>query len=273
MSSTPSDPEAASGPASPPNLERFGATLGGMMHELNWGLLGRTYCWEDGDGFFGEEDQGRLLDASLAIATDLGGALGALARKSSRSLYVGVGVAEIAPMALEAIVLGRDVVACSLDGEEVRELGRARDAVSATVLEQLGPGPVLPAIVPNALELAQSAGPFSHLWFVSVISDPEAFPALHDKLYERVAGTDEDASSFATGKGSLQQDQANAEALVELALAGLEAPALLTTTDEELPFFKAALAARGLALVAPKHARLSPIVGDPLRHCIVDVAR
>ena len=273
MSSPLLDSDADPGPGSPHKLDRFGAILGGMMQELDWALLGRTYCWEDGDDFFGEEDQGRLLDASLAIATDLGEALGALPRRVGRSLYVGVGVAELAPMAFEAIVMDRAVSACSLDGDEVRELDRARDKVTAAVHGSLGPGPDLPTIESGPLESSPCAGPFGHLWFVSVISDPEAFPALHDKLYERTPGSDEAAASFATGRGNLAQDQAKAEALVSLALAKLDLPALLTTTDEELPFFESALAARGLTLVVPKHARLSPIVGDPLRHCVVQVAR
>ena len=273
MSSTPIEPETPADTANPQNLERFGATLGSLMQELDWALLGRAYCWEDGDDFFGDEDQGQLLDASLAIATDLGASLGRLARASTRSLYVGVGLAELAPMALESIVLGREVVACSLDGEEVRELGRARRAVVAKVDGDLGPGPSLPAIEPAELGSSQTGGRYSHLWFVSVISDPEAFPALHDSLYDRVPGAGDHASPFATGKGNLKQDRAQAEALVSLAVKGLEAPGLLTTTDEELPFFRDALAARGLALVAPEHARLSPIVGDPLRHCHVEVAQ
>ena len=176
MSSTSPNSETPVDVPNPPNLDRFGATLGKLLQELDWELLGRAYCWEDGDDFFGQEDQGQLLDASLAVASDLGEALGRLKCQSTRSLYVGVGLAELAPMALESIVLGREVVACSLDGEEVRELGRARDSVAAAVDADLGPGPSLPIIEPSALGPTQSAGRFSHLWFVSVISDPEASP-------------------------------------------------------------------------------------------------
>ena len=262
------EPHGQAPPASPERIDRFGASLGGMLQELDWPLLGRTYCWEDGDDFFGDEDQGRLLDAGLAIATDLGTALGGLAPPGcGRSLYVGVGVAELAPMAFEALVLGREVRACSLDGDEVRELGRA----TAVVMAELGDGPQLPRIAGEPLSAGSVHGAFDHLWFVSVISDPEAFPALHDKLYERKAGAADEGSDFATGKGVLAEDRAHAEQLVGLAIEHFCAPGIVTTTDEELPFIEAAFAARGMKLTAPSHARLSPIVGDPLRHCAVEL--
>lgn len=245
-------------------IARFGASLAGLAEELDWELLGKTYCWEDGEDFFAVEDRARLLDAGLAIATDLAAQLSTLPGSGARrSLYVGVGLAEQAPLALEAIVLGRDIVACSLDGDEVRELARAADAVSASVAENLGPGIALPKIEGQPLGDSPPEGPFDHLWFVSLISDPEAFPALHDKLYGRAAG---DAGDLATGKGNLAQDTARAEQLVDLALAGVVAPAILTTTDEELPFLERAAAKRGLVLTMSPNARLSPIVGDPLRH-------
>jgi hypothetical protein len=40
----------------------------------------------------------------------------------------------------------------------------------------------------------------------------------------------------------------------------------VTTTDEELPLFEEPLEALGLTLVSPQVARLSGLVGDPIRH-------
>jgi len=248
-------------------INRFGASLGRMATELDWERLGKTYCWEGGEDFFGDEDQARLLDAGLAIATDLAAHLQSLPVSGpQRSLFVGVGLAELAPIAFEAIVLGRDVVARSLDGEEVHELNRAASLVSKAVCDELGPGIGLPQIEACALEEAAPSGPLDHLWFVSLISDPEAFPALHDELY----GREED--EFATGRGDLAKDTTRAEALVEVAISRVVTPAILTTTDEELPFLERALERRGMTLSMSPSARLSPIVGDPLRHGRIELA-
>jgi hypothetical protein len=158
--------------------------------------------------------------------------------------------------------LGRHVCARSLGGDEVEELARAAAVVNSAVAEQLGPGPTLPTIEGRALEQDPPDSPFDHLWFVSVLTDPEAFPALHDKLYDRQKG----ASELATGRGELSVDRQRAGILVGLALDAIQVPAILTTTDEELPFFEGELAMRGLGLTMSPSARLSPIVGDPLRH-------
>jgi hypothetical protein len=267
-------PDGHSTPMEEAAIARFGASLGRLSEELDWERLGKTYCWEGGEQFFSLGDRERLMDAGLAIATDLAAHLARLPDSgSARSLYVGVGLAEQVPLALEAIVLGRVVVARSLDGEEVRELARAATLVAGVVEGSLGPGRSLPVIEGRALGEEPPEGPFDHLWFVSLISDPEAFPALHDKLYGRdKRDAAPEQSDFATGRGSLAEDKRHAEELVELALAGVTPPAILTTTDEELPFFERALARRGWTLAMSKSARLSPIVGDPIRHGYIESA-
>ena len=100
-----------------------------------------------------------------------------------------------------------------------------------------------------------------HLWLVSVLTDPDAFPALHDTLYERRAGDE-----LATGRGHLADDRERARALVEEALDHL-APtaALVTTTDEEWTLVGPALGRRGRAAEVPSGGRLSAIVGDVVR--------
>jgi hypothetical protein len=97
---------------------------------------------------------------------------------------------------------------------------------------------------------------------VSVLTDPGTFPALHDRLYGR-AGTD-----LATGRGDPAGEAARAGALLDEALARLADTALVSTTDEELPLVEVAARRAGIALAPAAHARLSPIVGDPVRLCL-----
>jgi hypothetical protein len=241
--------------------DRFAAVLSEFGLELDWTALGNAYCEGEGAGFFGEEDRQALFDAGLHFASDLATALEPLpgrppATGPGRSLYVGAALAELTPLLCEVLVLGREVEAFSLDGDETRELNRALAAVA----ERLGLR--LPRIRTDALETGAS-GPVDHLWLVSVLNDPDAFPALHDELY------DCHGNELATGRGELADDLARADELVSTALATLAPPALLTTTDEELALVGGACARRGWTLDAPDQARLSAIVGDAVRVCRV----
>lgn len=235
--------------------ELFAAALCEVEAALDWEELGRAYCHGDGEGFFSEEQREAQRDAGLLVAADLAEALAALPdRGPRRSLYVGAAVAELAPLLCERVVLGREVLAFSLDGAEARML----DGALARVGERLRLA--LPRIDVRPVGAADLP-PCDHLWLVSVLSDPEAFPALHDRLYGR-RGTE-----LATGRGDLPRERARAAELLDAALRPLAVPALVTTTSEELELVRAACAARGLALDAPRAGRLSPIVGDPILVC------
>lgn len=223
----------------------FGAALVALHEELDWPLLERLYCWDEGDGFFDAEAREALIEAGLLVASGLAERLAELsAGGPARSLYVGAAVAELAPMLCEALVLGREVRVVNLPGPEVDELNRAFTAVG----------------VPLTIETAPVDAPVDHLWVVSVLTDPEAFPALHDVLYGR-------EGDLATGRGDEAAERERARELVRGWVAHVRAPAVLSTTDEELPFFEAECARRGARLVVPETARLSPIVGDAIRHC------
>ena len=100
---------------------------------------------------------------------------------------------------------------------------------------------------------------FDHLWMTSVLNDPEAFPALHDELYER------HGSDLATGKGDLEVDRVRAGELLRSACRRVRSEFVYTTTDEELPFVEAEFASDGLALEPLTPAVLSAFVGDPVR--------
>jgi len=245
-------------PGAERRTERFAAALVELDRELDWSALGRAYCWSGGDDFFAPPDRAALRDAGLAFAADVGDALAALdgARRAAgpgRSLYLGAALAELAPMLFERLVLDREVVAVSLAGAETAELGRALAAVGARL------GVELVAIGTDGIP-ARCRGTCDHLWMVSVLTDPEAFPALHDRLYGREGGPD------AVGGGELEEELGRARDLLDGLLGCARRPALLTTTDEE----RELLADRGLALSVPPTARLSPVVGDPVRVCRLD---
>ena len=235
--------------------ERFAAVLCEIDAELDWPGLGTHYCEGEATGFFDSEAIENLRDAGLRLASDLAAALADLpASGPRRSLYLGAGVFELAPILCEVLVLERRVDAYTLESDERREIAR--------VLRQVGKrfSLRLPALHSEALPRV-SQPTFDHVWIVSVLTDPEAFPALHDQLYER-RGT-----PLATARGYLPRERGRALALIERALSGLTLPGIVTTTDEELPLVQEVVEGRGWRIEVPDRARLSGIVGDPVRHC------
>lgn len=237
--------------------DRFAAALLEVEAGLDWEALGRAYCSEGGDDFFAESDRDAIRDTGMKLADDLAARLDALGKAGPRrSVYVGAALAELVPMLCETLVLGREVLAFSLDGDEVRLL----DAALARASQRLGVA--LPRIETSALG-SRVPPPCDHLWIVSVLTDPDAFPALHDELYDR-HGTD-----LATARGELASESQRARTLLAAALAPVVTPAVLTTTDEELDLVAEACRARGFVLTVPDFARLSAIVGDPVRICSI----
>ena len=238
----------------PQDVRRFGAALGALDAALDWEELGRAYCHAGGEEFFPAEQRAAIADAGLQFAADLGQVLA----PRGRSLYVGAGVAELAPLAFERLVLHRAVHAIGLDGPETRALNRGFAAVEAEL--------ELALLRIETTPLAQlEARAFDHGWMVSVLNDPEAFPALSASLYER--GTPE--------PGEVERDAARARELARELLARLAcggAGARLSTSDDELRLLAPLCAELALQLRVPERARLSPVVGDAVRLCRVVAA-
>src|SRR6185436_17089707 len=135
---------------------------------------------------------------------------------------------------------------------QTTELARAIRAVGARL------GLELP--VPRAGGLLEiEPGSCDHLWMVSVLTDPDAFPALHDVLYERSGGP------LATGRGSLADDRRRAETLIEATLDRARAPCVLSTSEEELGLIEPLVARRGWTLELAPGGRLTSVVGDRVR--------
>lgn len=230
-------------------LRTFGAVVAALDAELDWELLGRSACEGDGTGFFDDALRERTFDTGLQFADDVAQALGG---SRGRSLYLGAEIAELPLILAERLVLRRRVEWLNLECAPTHELCRALGVVSARLAVEL-PSPQVSEL--RTIEPASC----DHLWMVSVLTDPDAFPALHDELYERTGGP------LATGRGSLAGDRARAEALV-LDLLDRAAPScVLSTTDEERCVIEPLVAHRGWTLEFARGGRLSAIVGDRVR--------
>lgn len=235
----------------PSRAELFAAALVELDAELDWEGLGRLYCSEGGEHFFGPEDRAAWRESSLLFAGDVGEAVSH--SRGGCAVYVGAALAELAPVLCESLVLERQVWPVNLPGPEADEIDRALRRVAARLKVEL------PRMWTAPLhELPR--GQCDHGWMVSVLTDPDAFPALHDHLYDR-------HGAEATGCGDLDAERRKAETLVHALLDRLRIPAWLTTTDEELSIVERACHRRGWRLRVPRRARLSPIVGDPVRLC------
>lgn len=226
-------------------VARFGELLARLDDEIAWDVCAEVYCEGDASGFFDPERREAVLDAGLKLGADVGEALGG---RPGRSLYIGAAVAELAPMLMESVVLGRDVHWVTLRSAESKELARALEAVD----------PSLPRPRTDRWQGA-SLAPCDHVWMTSVLTDPEAFPALHDRLYRR-QGTPE-----AVKGGHPKAERAKARELIDEALAAAAHETLLTTTDEELELWGPAIQAVGGRLTVGETGRLSGLVGDVVR--------
>lgn len=232
-----------------PGVERFGCALVELEQALDWELLGQLYCDGDGRDFFSPEQREAQQECGLLFCGELGERLGGA--PGGRSLYVGAALFELPLLLCETLVLGRRVSAVNLEGAECAELNRALALVEErTELE-------LPRIATTGLDPIASAS-CDHGWMVSVLTDPECFPAQHDALYER-------SGELATGTGDLQAEARASAALLDAFLSKLAPGAQLTTTDEELVLVRAACARAGRELRLASTALLSGIVGDPVR--------
>lgn len=232
--------------------ERFGAAITALHAELDWCRLGASYCEGDGRQFFDDDLRERMLETGFTIADAIGSAVASDGAR--RSLYLGAAVAELVPILAEHFVLRREVVWLNMPCDEMTELTRALRAVEKEL------GIKLPKPSSDSLQTCAPAK-FDHLWMVSVLTDPDAFPALHDALYERSGGP------LATGRGSLSDERVRADVLIECWLACAADDVLITTTDEELTLIEPAVHRRGGAWSVSNSGHETSIVGDNLRLC------
>lgn len=237
-------------------IEDFFTLQQRLWAELDWEGLGGAYCDQEAPDFFDAERRDLIRDVGLEVALDLTAHLPA----GGRSLYVGAGVAELVPLCVEALLQDREVRALTLPGREADELERALSAAEEALRPQYGTDFTLPRVEGLRLEDATLDGPFDHVWCASVLNDPDAFPALHDHLYERFT---EDAG--ATGRGSLEGDVMRARLWLETLEPTLAERAALSTSDEEWCVWGPYLEERGWTAAVHDEGRISALVGDRVR--------
>lgn len=237
--------------------EAFAASLMEIDRELDWEKLGKIYCHEGGETFFDEPKRAALSEAGLRFTGDVGKALGTLPSDSvGSSLYAGAAVAELAPILCESVVLRREVRILNQPGPEIDELNRCFEVVARRLEMDL------PRWETTDSFSFERAGPFDLVWFVSLLTDPESFPALSDALYGRDDARDSGADE--------PVEKLRAQDLVRSVLERVTLPAVLTTSDDELSFFESECAARGWRLHVPESARVSETVGDAVRMCRIE---
>lgn len=229
-------------------IEQFARTLTAVEERLAWPALGSSYCEGDAEDFFDAARVEALRDAGLRFASDLGERL----PTGGRSLYVGAGVAELVPVLFEAVVAEREVHVHTADASEARLLGAALERAESDVAGALR----LPRWTTAPIDVPP---PIDHLWLVSVATDPDHFPAHHDRLYER-------------GRPRarvLAAERERIDGLLDRALAPLAIGALLHTTAEEVELVADRAARLGLSLEVPEVGRTSGLVGDVVYACTV----
>ncbi|HIF40421.1 MAG TPA: hypothetical protein EYQ74_04910 [Planctomycetes bacterium] len=237
-------------------VQEFGMVTALLEETLDWVALGHEYCHDGGEAFFEGEQREAIREAGFLMAADLKDSLGALPDDSpGQSLWVGAAVAELVPILTDHLVLGRTVHWHNIDCAETTELNRALEFVERET------GVALPRI---NTQRCPTRDRYDLLWVVSVLTDPDAFPALHFHFYER-----QDAAGIVR-PGQLDEEGKRAEEWTRNLLGQLAVPGVLVTTDEEFGFFKAAADADSRSLVVPQQGRLSGIVGDLVRFYPVD---
>lgn len=210
-----------------------------VVAALDGSAVGRIYCDEGGEAFWRARRQ-PLIDLGLQWAAELARRL----PKGGQSLYVGAGVAELPAMLVEAVELRRDVVACTLRGEECEVVNSALTAIKAPLRLR-------------HVDARLCAAAADHVSLVSVLSDPETFPVVSGLTYGRLHPALVDHSAFAA-------EGEQVRGLLRAVLDGLRRPGWITTTVEEVPWLLAWAESAGVVASADDTMVDTAIVGDPI---------
>ena len=206
-----------------------------IFDSLDYHALGAIYCDEGGDAFW-EERRGPCQELGIKLAAVLRDRL----RPGGRSLYVGAGVAELPPLVMETAELHRTVAAYNLRADEVAVLNRA---CAGLPLEF------------QATDARGAAGPFDHLWIVSVLNDPECFPELGALSSGRADPVTFDPTAFAVERQAVL-------ALAAGCMAKVARPALVTTSVEEITWITDWCERQGVPYVVEDEDYPTAIVED-----------
>ncbi len=230
-----------------------------LLRDIDTKPLESVYCDEGGDAFWADRlpavrscglAQGaallRHMDAWLGpeqSGTQLRG----------RSLYVGAGIAELPALVAESVTTEREIDVVNLGQAEMDVLRDAwqRNRLPASVR----------FVAADAMDYAQTVQAVDHLWCVSVLTDPETYPALSDVSYGRARPWELDGDAFT-------REQTRVRSLVGALWKSLRLPAIVTTTVEEAPWFlavaEAASASSPASIEADDALCDTALVEDPL---------
>jgi len=211
---------------------------------LDYGALGPVYCYEGGDEFWRAKRQlcNRLGSRVAAV-------LRRKLRRGGRSLYVGAGVAELPPVIMETMELGRTVEPYNLRRAEVAALNRACHSIPITF---------------HAADAASTKGRFDHLWMASVLNDPERFPHLSPLSYGRGNPLTLDPLKFDTERRIVR-------ALVARCMGKLARPGLVTTTTEEVIWIAEWCHRHRVPYRVGTRYYSTALVGDPI--CFIQIGK
>lgn len=208
-----------------------------LFRRLDYDGLGPIYCDEGGPAFW-KDRRGPCEKLGLRLAA----ALRARLMPGGRSLYVGAGVAELPLLVMETLELGRRVEAFTLRRAEARLLNDACRGLPFRFTVKDG---------------GQAPGRYDHLCLVSVLNDPERYPALSALSYGRAEAASFDPKAFA-------QERQTVTRLADACLRKMRRPALITTTVEEVRWVTAWCDLRRLPYLLEARGYPTALVGDPV---------
>ena len=214
-----------------------------VFNQLDFQKLGTIYCDEGGEAFW-KNRRGPCQRLGKKIASQL---LQRLMRKG-RSLYIGAAVAELPMLITETVELQREVYAHNLRKDEVVLLNKACMHLPFTF---------------QGTDAQGAQGPFDHIWIVSVLNDPEAYPETSALSYGRANPINFDPDAFKKERRILRR-------LVTSCLIKLALPGLITTSVEEIPWITEWCIEHGLHFHIENQTFSTAIVGDPL--CFIHVS-
>ena len=218
--------------------------ISSIYSTLDYETLGPIYCDEGGKNFW-ENRRKPCEKMGIRVAKALKGRLAS----GGQSLYIGAGVAEIPPLIMEKRDLGRKVFPYNLRKAEVSTLNKSCKDSGITFF-------------PQPAETA--TGKFDHLWMVSVLNDPEAFPFLSALSYNRADPIHFDPAAFARERKAVW-------GLLAICLQKLIVPALVTTSVEEQPWVAHWCESSGIPFLVEQQTLPTALVGDPI--CFIWVGK
>lgn len=214
-----------------------------VLAGLDYRALGDIYCDEGGEAFWADR-RGPVRELGL----DWAAAVIARLPRGGDSLYAGAGVAELPALIAEVLERERRCLATTLRQDEAAVLNAA--------LAGAGLGDRLAVRAADARDVV-GEGPFDHLSLVSVLDDPQTFPAVSAVTYGRAVPWTLDAAAF-------EHERAQVRALVAALVAALRRPALVTTTVEEAGWLLERAEAVGVPVRGEDVALDTALVGDPI---------